>query len=741
MQKFIALLVLIIVCSTVHSQTKRAFVVGINSYSPPANTSIPLDNRLLFADLEGARNDATAFATVLTNRFHFPVSNIYYVFDRNATRDSLFIGLENLLSNSDTNDIAVFFYAGHGSQVKNSLSAEQDQKDETIVPADAWKRDGMDITDKELNKIFNRFIDKKVKLTVIFDCCHAGSLSRANNFNRSRSRSVAIAMDDRMDKSIVSAPEKRSGENFIILSAAQDNEFAVEQVDENNISHGSFTSALLKAINSHSIQTSAANIFTSTRAILKMNGKRQEPVIAGSLSRQQQPLFGTNKDAESEKLLIPLTLISRNRVELQAGFANGIQKNNELLSAAPDSILLRVDTVLSLTKAIATVIKGDGSKLKGGELFEIVNWVSSGPIRLKIYTGTTDFSFADRSKLLDMLAQLRKSLGNQWVNNPEKQDADVFIRFTKSGCILIDNKGQMEIKGYNPASILKAIGRRSVSVNVPLPSSANEHLSIQLQTKTGIAIVDRPHDADYVLLGLIDKQQQLAYSFLRVDANATDSLSSMPTITKAIKLLNETKLEEFSNSLVLQVRKLAKIKGWLTLAGPIDSKQFPFHLELRNVKNGKRLDSAFAQLNDEAGLHLVLNANAKNLSIPAKYIYSFSLDRNGTITLIYPDPETGNVENKMPRYKGRSIEQDVLLRTFTIAEPVGTDTYFLIACDEPIQNYAILLNQEGTRNMFTSSPSNPIAELLNLGNEGESRGLKKTGNNWSLLKMSVQSRH
>ena len=68
-------------------------------------------------------------------------------------------------------------YAGHGSQVANSKSSEPDKKDETIVPSDACKGTP-DIRDKEIKKIFNEVLDRGVVLTLVFDCCHSGSIAR-----------------------------------------------------------------------------------------------------------------------------------------------------------------------------------------------------------------------------------------------------------------------------------------------------------------------------------------------------------------------------------------------------------------------------------------------------------------------------------------------------------------------------------------------------------------------------------
>ena len=68
--------------------------------------------------------------------------------------------MKQLLENSNSGDIAFIYYAGHGSEVRNSLSFEADKKDQSIVPCNTWKEGVRDIRDKNYPKIFNDFIDK-----------------------------------------------------------------------------------------------------------------------------------------------------------------------------------------------------------------------------------------------------------------------------------------------------------------------------------------------------------------------------------------------------------------------------------------------------------------------------------------------------------------------------------------------------------------------------------------------------
>src|SRR5450755_3343203 len=99
---------------------------------------------------------------------------------------------------------------------------------------------------------------------------------------------MPMANWDSKDSSKTEIPEKRSGNHFLIFSAAQSDENASEQTDDVGVHHGAFTLALMEALNQQSTDASALDIFMAARAILKSNGKDQEPIIGGNAEREQE---------------------------------------------------------------------------------------------------------------------------------------------------------------------------------------------------------------------------------------------------------------------------------------------------------------------------------------------------------------------------------------------------------------------------------------------------------------------
>ena len=73
-------------------------------------------------------------------------------------------------------DVLVLHYSGHGANVPDANGDEADGRDEILCPHDLdWKDP---LTDDWLRSTFNR-LKKGVSLTVIMDCCHSGTNTRA----------------------------------------------------------------------------------------------------------------------------------------------------------------------------------------------------------------------------------------------------------------------------------------------------------------------------------------------------------------------------------------------------------------------------------------------------------------------------------------------------------------------------------------------------------------------------------
>jgi hypothetical protein len=143
---------------------KKALLVGINRYKIPG------------ADLRGCVNDVKNLRAVLTDYCGFAAKDITTLTDYAATTKAMRDAIAKLMKGAKKGDVLLFHYSGHGANVPDKDGDEADRRDEILCPTDLdWKDP---LLDDWLRKTFNR-LPAGVNLTVIMDCCHSGTNTRA----------------------------------------------------------------------------------------------------------------------------------------------------------------------------------------------------------------------------------------------------------------------------------------------------------------------------------------------------------------------------------------------------------------------------------------------------------------------------------------------------------------------------------------------------------------------------------
>ena len=143
---------------------KRALLIGINRYRIPG------------ADLRGCVNDVNNMHAVLTQYYGFEAGGIKTLLDYDATKKNIMAGLRDLIAGTKKGDVLLLHYSGHGANVPDDNGDEADNRDEILCPTDLdWKDP---LRDDWLRTTFDR-MKPGVSLTVVMDCCHSGSNTRA----------------------------------------------------------------------------------------------------------------------------------------------------------------------------------------------------------------------------------------------------------------------------------------------------------------------------------------------------------------------------------------------------------------------------------------------------------------------------------------------------------------------------------------------------------------------------------
>jgi hypothetical protein len=145
----------------------RAVLVGIDEYE---RDDVP--------SLRGCVNDVALVRSLLKQYFQVPNEDLRVVVNGRATKAAIMERIAWTIARAEPGDVIVFYFSGHGSQVRDRNGDElTDGLDEIICPYDMdWDR-GTYILDDDLDALFAT-LPPDVLLEAFFDCCFWGADAR-----------------------------------------------------------------------------------------------------------------------------------------------------------------------------------------------------------------------------------------------------------------------------------------------------------------------------------------------------------------------------------------------------------------------------------------------------------------------------------------------------------------------------------------------------------------------------------
>ncbi len=289
-----------------------ALLVGIDNYPKGVNA------------LKGCINDVDAVEKYLQERVATEGFQLHLrtLKDSEAKRKAIIDAFREHLCQAGSNDVALFYYSGHGSQEQTPPEfwhLEPDKWDETLVCYDSRQPDGWDLADKELAKLIDEVAKKNPHITIILDCCHSGSgtrdplqetaVRRVPPDKRPRPIDTFIfspaevqeltASSVSRDGKPISPDDKPSGWNFargrhILLAACRDSEEASEYDDrKNGQRRGAFCYFLIETLKQAKGSLTYRDLFKRTNASVRNNIAKQSPQLETThLGDLDQPFLG-----------------------------------------------------------------------------------------------------------------------------------------------------------------------------------------------------------------------------------------------------------------------------------------------------------------------------------------------------------------------------------------------------------------------------------------------------------------
>ena len=276
---------------------KRALLIGINRY------------KVAGADLRGCVNDVMDLSAALIECHGFKKNDITLLTDLSATKKAMQAGIKALIRDSKKGDVAVLHYSGHGSHVPDDANRDEaDGRDEILCPAD------LDWDDPLRDDWLRTTLDgvrAGVGLTVIMDCCHSGTNTRAilppdtpvkerylpspltlNEVESGRRAPRKVASELRASpraartaRDIVTAdlPE-------VLITGCRDTQTSADAYINGRF-NGALTFSLVQAIRKGRGRLTYKDLHDRAAAELKKRKFEQVPQLEGRKERFTQPLF------------------------------------------------------------------------------------------------------------------------------------------------------------------------------------------------------------------------------------------------------------------------------------------------------------------------------------------------------------------------------------------------------------------------------------------------------------------
>jgi Caspase domain len=790
---------------------RKAVVIGIGHYTygleELKKTKVhPVHPPQTWVDLDGPRNDAREFIGILTRFYGFKREDILFLSDdkaegeavgnkdiikpdARATRENILKKSEKFLTETlSKGDSCVFFFAGHGSQIGNSLNGESDKKDETIVPFGINEPGVQDIRDEEIAQLFNKILDTGATLTAFFDSCHSQSISRGPTDVRQRYMLADPSVDLKLKRTDAKTPVERGA---LVFSASLEDQPAGEAaVAETGQTYGLFSRVLIEELNTEKGRAkSAAKLLNDISFKLQSRSATQVPNLAGNTERLDKTLLGEGAGVKDSNSFCRITNYdaSRKVYFLNIGLVSHFSENTELvpLENGASQIRLKVTRITGLSSSEAELISDPGNPPKVGDEFKIDIWKVSDSDTVQIWLPTPlpddkykvlseTISDLQKSKELELLPEPTPPVTTSGQVDFQKLTTHVFFH-AENGWNLQRIRSDNDTESPKPESlgptlttdlVLKKCREKLVKINgqatkarifveVPLSKAISEKLTFGNGKPgtdyNGFKFSPNRELADYRLVGRFETEDQKSFAWVRTGAvfEASNSPSPLPP---------QTDWTDRPEQLMEFIGRIGRIHGWLCVNGTDSSNDFPYKLVLKADGEATKLTgesvSTVGLTQIVPGSNLTVGGKNYKMYLEApenkildsppdqRYVYVFGIDnRGGMFPLFWGERFPKSNEKPQSEYflpckncAQNRRESDSLY----ISPPFGTDVYFLLTTKEYLNNFKEIFTAPSVRTR--GSRGNPLDQyLFNIGAIQRGFETQTVPSQWSVTQLKTVS--
>lgn len=313
--------------SSPDSRNRWALLIGINEYPFLGLQSY----------LKGCLNDVEVMSKALVDQFRFPQENLTILRNRQATQAGIRAAMNAFAERIGKDDVVVFHYSGHGSRMRDLKGEGEDGMDETIVPHDSGRStENRDIRDGEIYDWILRLTERTPYVTLIFDCCHSGSIVRDAFGEQSRSVPPDLRLPEgfsappsqaRTRSASPASPRKGPsgwlplGERYVVLAGCShvESSYEVKVGNGEGIRHGALTYHLTQALAEARSGNTYLDIFERVAPRVTSLYQFQHPQLEGARDRE---IFGIGMIEPMR--FVPVLGRSGDQVSLGAGASGGL---------------------------------------------------------------------------------------------------------------------------------------------------------------------------------------------------------------------------------------------------------------------------------------------------------------------------------------------------------------------------------------------------------------------------------
>ncbi|MUG99462.1 caspase family protein [Scytonema sp. UIC 10036] len=344
-----------------------ALLVGIDKYHPESRVS----------NLNGCVNDIEVIEEYLRNRIVNNSNVPWKLKNESATRQAIIDGFQKHLCQAGSEDVVLFYYAGHGSfepapeafRIKDS-----DDQIETLVCYDSRTKEGRDLADKELSYLIEQVAKNNPHILIILDSSHSSTATRDQGMverqtstdGRVRDLKDFIFPEEWLKYRLSSIYEPP---RYVAIAACRSYQTAKEYRGDDGKPRGAFSYFFTQALQRTHGSLSYVDLVQDVNALILTKVKDQSPQIEALAEDLEQTFLG----GSANERLNYFTLTHNTEVYddwvINGGTLHGIHpvpEGETLLAIFPQGTPIKQleDIDFAICQAVVTEVQPEISKIK-----------------------------------------------------------------------------------------------------------------------------------------------------------------------------------------------------------------------------------------------------------------------------------------------------------------------------------------------------------------------------------------